>query len=144
VLDDDPAAREITALFLAHSGYLVETAGDGEQGWEALQSGTYDLLVTDHHMPRLTGVQLVKRLRVAGLGLPVILASGSPELREAWDDRQLALTAVLLKPFPFSDLISIARRAAPLEPETVARDVHGGESEPEQPIQPTPPAGSPR
>lgn len=139
VLDDDTAILEITALFLAHSGYLVDTAGDGEQGWEALQSGNYDLLVTDHEMPRLTGLQLVKRLRGAGLVLPVILASGSSELREAWDDRHLALTAVLLKPFPFSDLIAIARRALPPEPEPGEDAVRGRDSKAEDPTQPPAP-----
>lgn len=124
VLDDDIATRRITALFLARSGYAVDTADDGEQGWDALQSTPYHLLVTDNDMPHLTGMKLVERLRFAGLTLPVIVASGSLELREAQDYPQLALAAVLHKPFSFSDLISAALRAAPIAPHTGEGSVH--------------------
>ncbi len=117
VVDDDTVTRRITALFLARSGYVVDTAEDGEQGWDALCSAHYALLVTDNDMPHLTGMKLVERLRFAGLALPVIVASGSLELREAQDYPQLALTAVLHKPFSFSDLISAALRAAPISPD---------------------------
>lgn len=124
VLDDDTATRRITALFLARSGYLVDTAEDGELGWDALCATQYDLLVTDNDMPRLTGIKLVVRLRSTGLTLPVIIASGSVELREAHDYPQLALVAILHKPFSFSDLISAALRAAPIAPDAGEGSVH--------------------
>ena len=124
MLDDDTATRQITALFLARSGYLVDTAEDGEAGWDALRTAHYDLLVTDNDMPRLTGMQLVERLRSAGLTLPVIVASGSVDLHEAHDYPQLALAAVLHKPFSFSDLISAALRAAPIAPDAGEGSVH--------------------
>lgn len=124
VLDDDTATRRITALFLARSGYVVDTDEDGERGWDALCSAHYDLLVTDNDMPHLTGMELVERLRFAGLDLPVIIASGSLELREAQDYPQLALAAVLHKPFSFSDLISAALRAAPIAPDAGEGSVH--------------------
>ena len=124
VLDDDTATRQISALFLARSGYLVDTAEDGEAGWDALRSTRYDLLVTDNDMPRLTGMQLVERLRSVGLTLPVIVASGSVDLHEAHDYPQLALTAVLHKPFSYSDLISAALRAVPIAPDAGEGSVH--------------------
>lgn len=124
VIDDDTTTRQITALFLARSGYLVDTAEDGERGWDALRSAPYNLLVTDNDMPRLTGMKLVERLRSAGLTLPVIIASGSVELGEAENYPWLALAAVLHKPFSFSDLISAALRAAPIAPDSGEGSVH--------------------
>ena len=124
VVDDDVMSRRFVALVLARAGYAVDIAGDGEQGWDALDCGRYDLLVTDNDMPRLTGLQLAERLRRAGLTLPVIIASGSIELREAEDYPSLELTAVLHKPFSFTDLIGAARRAAPIAPDAGEGVVH--------------------
>jgi CheY-like chemotaxis protein len=124
VLDDDTATRRITSLHLACAGYSVDGAEDGELGWNALCAEHYNLLVTDHDMPRLKGLQLIERLRAAGLTLPVIIASGSMELGEVEDYPFLALSAVLHKPFSFVDLISAARRAAPIAPDTGEGTVH--------------------
>ena len=117
VVDDDPTTRRLTALLLVRAGYFVDAAADGEAGWGALCSAPYDLLVTDHDMPRLTGLQLIERLRRAGMRLPVIIASGSMELGEAGDHPWLALSAILHKPFQSTDLIAAARRASPIPPE---------------------------
>lgn len=124
MLDDDTVTRRITALFLARSGYMVDTAEDGEAGWDALCSMPYDLLVTDNDMPHLTGLHLAERARRAGLTLPIIVASGSFELREAHDYPHLALAAVLHKPFSFSDLTSAALRAAPIPPDAGEGSIH--------------------
>lgn len=129
VVDDDMMSRRFVALMLAHAGYAVDTAEDGEQGWDALRSAHYDLLVTDNDMPHLTGLQLVERLRVGGSTLPVIIASGSVELGDAQDYPWLELAALLHKPFSFSDLIPAARRAAPTALDAGEGTVHCLESQ---------------
>jgi CheY-like chemotaxis protein len=121
LVEDDATTRRLTELMLVRAGYFVDAAVDGEAGWGALCSAPYDLLVTDQDMPRLTGLQLIERLRRAGMRLPVIIASGSMELGEAGDHPWLALSAILHKPFPSTDLIAAARRASPIPPE--AREV---------------------
>ena len=65
-------------------------------------------------MPHMTGMQLVGRIRYAGMTLPVIIASGSMELADAADYPWLVLTAILHKPFRPIDLISAARAAVSL------------------------------
>ena len=97
---------------------------DGERGWDALCAAHYDLLVTDNDMPCLTGLRLIARLRVAGFTLPVIVASGSLELGEVNDYPLLDLAAILHKPFGFADLISVARRVAPIAPDAGEGVVH--------------------
>lgn len=124
VLDDDNATRRLTALILVRAGYSVDAAEDGEMGWDALCAEHYNLLVTDHDMPRLKGLQLIERLRAAGLTVPVIIASGSIELGEVESYPFLALSAVLHKPFSFADLISAARRAAPIAADAAEGTVH--------------------
>jgi two-component system sensor histidine kinase and response regulator WspE len=70
------SSLQLSVDVLAGSGYDVEAVIDGAAGWDALQANRYDLTITDHNMPRLTGVELVKKLRSARTALPVILITG--------------------------------------------------------------------
>jgi DNA-binding response OmpR family regulator len=63
VADDDTNIRELIAISLIRAGYQVDAARDGAEAWNALKETTYSLLITDHKMPRLTGVELIKKLR---------------------------------------------------------------------------------
>ncbi|WP_022852467.1 hybrid sensor histidine kinase/response regulator [Thermodesulfatator atlanticus] len=61
--EDSPFFRQMIANYLAASGYEVETAIDGEEAWEKLQKDQYDVLITDIEMPRMTGLELAKKVR---------------------------------------------------------------------------------
>ena len=109
LVDDDTDIRLLGADLLFHSGYQVDTAEDGESGWEALQAKSYDLLITDNKMPKVSGLELVKKLRSARMALPVILVSGAmPEElnRLPW----LQLAATLLKPFTPGELLGTVKK----------------------------------
>src|ERR1039457_1463431 len=62
VREDDASIRRLSAEALAFSGYQVVAVEDGADGWEALHANSYDLMITDNGMPRLTGVKLLKNL----------------------------------------------------------------------------------
>ncbi len=100
VVDDDADIRQFYFRVLIRHGYQVDAAEDGQAGWRALHAvrhapESYDLLITDHSMPKLSGVELVKKLRAARMALPVILAAaGTPTNIE-----ELQLAAMLTKPF---------------------------------------------
>jgi len=106
VTDDDPILCGIIAA-------VVDMAFDGEKAWEILVHRHYDLLVTDNEMPRLTGMELVERVRNAGLGLPVIVASGSLSLRRASDYPPLQIAAVIPKPFALLEVLNTVRNVLP-------------------------------
>jgi two-component system sensor histidine kinase and response regulator WspE len=105
VVDDDISIRELSAAVLMPSGYQVDTAEDGAAGWEALHGNNYDLLITDHNMPRVSGVELVKKLRSARMALPVVLTSGALPTEELSRNPSLQLAATLLKPFSPDELL---------------------------------------
>src|SRR5579883_3333837 len=86
-------------------GYPVDTAEDGGVAWEVLQAGRYGLLITDNQMPKVTGVELVKKCRAARITLPVILASGAPPA----DSESLQIAAILLKPFTGAQLLKTVK-----------------------------------
>ena len=105
VVDDDRDLRLLSADVLVGSGYQVDTAADGADGWEALHTKSYDLLITDNSMPKLSGVELVKKLRSAHMALPVILASGAMPTEELDRHPWLQLAATLVKPFSTGQLL---------------------------------------
>lgn len=77
VVDDSITVRELERSLLKSRGYDVEVAVDGMDGWNALRSGSYDLMVTDVDMPRMTGIELVARAKADPRlqTMPVIIVS---------------------------------------------------------------------
>ncbi|MFN0059483.1 MAG: response regulator [Planctomycetota bacterium] len=99
VVEDDVDILQLTERALIGAGYHVEAAQDGVAGWEALNAGEFDLMVTDHDMPRLTGLELITRVRCAHKTLPVILATGALPTEGLERHSWLQVAATLLKPF---------------------------------------------
>jgi DNA-binding response OmpR family regulator len=109
VVDDDAVMRDFLGRMLRHVEYHVSCAEDGEAGWDALRADRFDVLITDHEMPRLTGLDLLRRVRAAPLKVPVILISGKMPGAET-DLLQLLPPGVALKkPFLFEDLLATVR-----------------------------------
>lgn len=106
VVEDDALILQLYSDVLMRSGYLVDSATDGAAGWQALydtscSSGIYDLLITDNSMPKMTGIEMIIKLRSEGMKLPVILATGlAPANTEC-----LRLSAILTKPFSPIELL---------------------------------------
>ena len=105
VVDDDETIRYLNTEVLTSSGYHVDSAADGALAWDALQIKSYDLLLTDYDMPRLNGLDLIKKLRAACITIPVIMVSGTvpmKNLTHPW----LHIDAALPKPYTFDELLN--------------------------------------
>jgi two-component system, chemotaxis family, sensor histidine kinase and response regulator WspE len=89
VVDDSITVREMERKLLENAGYQVEVAVNGIDGWNALQAKTFDLLVTDIDMPRMNGIELVRRVREQATtqSLPTIIVS----YKDRESDRQQGL-----------------------------------------------------
>lgn len=105
VVDDDDGIRHLNTEALRRSGYEVDAAENGAAGWEALYANDYDLLITDNDMPKVSGVDLLKKLRAARMGLPVILATGSLPPPGPTSSPWLQPDATLLKPYTIAMLL---------------------------------------
>ncbi len=77
VVDDSITVREMERKLLENAGYQVEVAVNGIDGWNALRAKAFDLLVTDIDMPRMNGIELVRRVREQATTqtLPTIIVS---------------------------------------------------------------------
>ena len=110
VVDDDVLIRQICARVLSRFGYQTKTAQDGAAAWKALRANGYDLLITDNNMPKVSGVELVKKVRSAHMTLPVILASGNLPMRELARNPWLQPVATLAKPFTGDELLGTVEK----------------------------------
>jgi len=110
VVDDDISIRQLSIQVLSRSGYEVDAAEDGAAAWEALGADRYDLMITDHNMPGLTGVELVKKLRSASMALPVIMATGTLPQEELARSPWLQPDATLLKPYTIEEMLRTVKK----------------------------------
>ena len=116
VVEDDPKISSFVAKGLRESGFAVDTAFDGEEGLMLARASKPDVVVVDVMLPKLDGLNLVRRLRQDGLQLPVLILSARANV----DDRVKGLQAggddYLTKPFAFSELLArvqaLLRRAS--------------------------------
>jgi two-component system, chemotaxis family, chemotaxis protein CheY len=101
--DDVPELRELMSMALGRDGYFVECVADGVLALEKLREEVvpFDLLITDHHMPNMNGVELVQQLKELGYPGKILIFSSdlSHEISGAY--RELKVERFLLKPvFP--------------------------------------------
>ncbi len=109
VVDDARDARQLTVDALTGSGYEVMAVEDGAAGWAALQASHYDLVITDNRMPKMKGIEMIAKLRAAGMTLPVIMATElmptDDFVRRPW----LKPEVTLGKPFSKVKLLAVVR-----------------------------------
>ena len=77
VVDDSLTVRQAERQLLENHGYLVDVAVDGMEGWSAVRLNSYQLVVTDVDMPRMNGIDLVRKIRGEGRmqDLPIVIVS---------------------------------------------------------------------
>ena len=109
VVDNDPYICHVSADVLIRHGYEVTAAEDGAAGWAELQAYNYQLLITEHALRKLTGIALVRKLRAAGMALPVVMAAGRLPTRALARNPSLQLSATLVKPFALDALLNTVR-----------------------------------
>ena len=104
LVEDDSALGEGVRTGLRQEGYTIDWLKDGASALHALQHEAFDLAVLDLGLPRMDGVEVLKRLRAGGANLPVLILTA----RDATEDRIAGLDAgaddYLVKPFDLDEL----------------------------------------
>jgi two-component system chemotaxis response regulator CheY len=109
LVDDNRDFRELQKDLLASAGYEIACANDGAAGWEALQAADYDLVITDNHMPKMTGLEMIEKLHAAQMPIPVIMATGNLPLEEFARKPWLKPEASLQRPYTDGELLDTVR-----------------------------------
>jgi two-component system, NtrC family, response regulator AtoC len=122
VVDDDEHVRDLLQTILEDKGYAVRTAADGEQALTLLADADrgFDLVLTDLRMPRLDGMELLKRLKDRGYPAHVIMLSGYATIESAVEATKRGAYDYLCKPIKSDALLRLIRRA--LEEQQLKRE----------------------
>ncbi len=111
ITDDDGAFREALCSVFAPRGFNTLTARDGDEALEIVRRQPVHILLTDMHMPRLSGLETIRRIRQRHLILPCILLSAGLDDGLMEEARDLQAFSVLRKPVRFSELTGVVRQA---------------------------------
>ncbi|MEY2544723.1 MAG: two-component system, cell cycle sensor histidine kinase and response regulator CckA, partial [Verrucomicrobiota bacterium] len=106
VVEDEKAVAHMIAMVLGGPASKVATA---RNGWEALikigaTPRPFDVVITDHRMPRMTGLQLVRRLRTQNFGGKILVVSGHLSDEDIRAYEELSVDMMMSKPFDFDEL----------------------------------------
>ena len=144
VAEDDEGLRSVLERGLRENGYTVDAASDGEQALRYLETYEYEVAILDWRMPKVSGLDVIQRLRRRGSALPVLMLTA----KDATSDRVNGLNEgaddYLVKPFDFAELLARVRalqrrgealqslviKVADLALDTVTRQVRCGTSQP--------------
>lgn len=104
ITEDDAALAEALRFSLAQSGYAVDWVSDGTAADESLKSNVHSLLILDLSLPRLDGMEVLRRLRRRNSALPVLILSGREKADEKVRGLDLGADDYLVKPFSLNEL----------------------------------------
>lgn len=99
IVDDEPDLLDFADLALSSAGYTVVRAADGDEALERLKTHAVDLVLADLVMPRMSGLELLEVIQLAGLNVPVVMMSGRANRDAVIDMVRSGAARFLEKPF---------------------------------------------
>ena len=106
VVDDDRAVRESLRRALTLEGYEVELAEDGADGLAQVAGAEPDAIVLDVAMPVVDGIEMCRRLRHEGSGLPILMLTARESVTERVAGLDAGADDYLVKPFSARELLA--------------------------------------
>ncbi|MEO7096601.1 MAG: response regulator transcription factor [Polyangiales bacterium] len=140
VVEDYAPVRNAVREGLVEAGFAVDVAANGEDGlWHAEQN-PYDVMILDIMLPKVDGLEVLRRLRAGGAKVPVLLLTAKDTVADRVTGLDLGADDYLVKPFAFAELLARVRslirrrydtrdpkiRLADLEVDTARRSVRRG------------------
>jgi two-component system response regulator AtoC len=115
VVDDEAKMRRILELALKSMGHDVEQAGDGQEALAKIESGSFDLVLTDLRMPRLDGIGLLRALRDADNDIPVIVMTAYGTIETAVAAMKVGAADYVIRPFEMETIEMAVTRALTMQ-----------------------------
>ena len=123
IAEDEPEVAKALKIMLERSHFAVDAVDNGRDALDYLTRGKYDVAVLDIMMPKMDGLEVLRRIRAQGHSLPVLLLTAKSEI----EDRVIGLDAgaddYLTKPFAGSEFVArvkaLARRAQSFIPQVI-------------------------
>lgn len=111
-VDDSPSIRKLVSATLTKAGHTVEPAKDGQEGLEKATRNTYDIVITDVHMPVMDGITLTENLRKLDSCrfTPILILTTESAADMKLKGKKAGATGWIVKPFNPESLINVIDR----------------------------------
>src|SRR5215216_6349266 len=109
IVEDEALMARMLARVLREEGYAAETAGDGQSGFARATDDSFDLLILDWMLPDRSGIQIVRGLRAAEVGVPVLILTARGQVEDRVEGLDAGADDYLPKPFALAELLARVR-----------------------------------
>ncbi len=105
VVDDDEQIRELLTFDIAQSGYVVDSAKDGEEGLKKALENNYDLILLDVMMPKMNGYDVCKNIRLVKPNIPILMLTAKGTINDKTEGFDCGVDDYLVKPFDVQEVL---------------------------------------
>jgi two-component system, OmpR family, response regulator len=127
VVEDEAVLADALLGALEEEDYAVDLVGDGESADLRMSAEGYDLVILDWRIPPPDGLELLRRWRGAGIGVPVLMLTGVGGIPERVDALDTGADDFLAKPFSFAELLARVRSLLRRRHRTLPREIEAGD-----------------
>jgi len=99
IVDDEERMRHLLSIMLSRKGYHVDQAGDGVEALEMIRATPFDMIITDIKMPRMDGMELLKKVMEMEIPYPVIFITAFATVESAVEAMRQGAVDYIIKPF---------------------------------------------
>jgi len=111
IIDDERAIRNTLGEILQHEGYKIDTAENGEEGFEKFKKNAYDVVLCDIKMPKMDGMEFLEKSREVNPDVPLIMISGHGNIETAVEAVKKGAYDYISKPPDLNRLLITIRNA---------------------------------
>ncbi|MBZ0255401.1 response regulator [bacterium] len=105
LVEDDERVRKILRIHLTKAGHELIEAENGQVGWDMFSVDQFDFILCDIRMPRINGIELVKKIRETSKDIPIIILSGFMDSTMVEEAMSAGANDFLSKPVKKSELL---------------------------------------
>lgn len=109
LVEDDKRILVSLAEVLSHHHYAVDTASNGQEGWDLITTFPYDLVILDVMLPNLNGIMLCQKLRQSGYAMPVLMLTAKDTSTDKVSALDVGADDYVVKPFDVKELLARIR-----------------------------------
>lgn len=109
LVEDEPELNEVISKRLKKEHYGVDQCFDGEEAWEYIEFTEYDLIILDIMLPKLDGIEVLKRIRTYKKEVPVLMLTAKDTTEDRVKGLDTGADDYLVKPFAFDELLARIR-----------------------------------
>ena len=113
-IDDSQSVRQMSSMTLVGSGFTVDEACDGAEGYDKATTVSYNAILTDLNMPKMNGLDFIRKFREhpSSRGVPIIFLSTESDEESKREAKSAGAIGWIIKPFDQAQLLAVVKKVA--------------------------------